>query len=285
MGWGNERRLAFIDFRLYWGGRINRKDLTDFFGISVPQASTDLRKYQEEAPDNAKYDKSGKFYYATKNFKPKFTSADASDYLAQLRLISSNIIKKDESFLSFIPSFDTIPNPIRSVDSKVVREIVTAINDKMSVEILYQSMNRDQPIWRRATPHTLAYDGYRWHFRAYCYVRNAFLDFLFPRVLNIKNPQPDEIDPTADLEWSNFIEVKIAPHPGLTKAQKTRIESDYEMKDGIATLNVRAALYFYFERHFGLDKECESREAKQQQIILLNRDEVEEERALYRSKI
>jgi len=285
MRWGIERRLAFIDFRLYWEGRINRKDLTEFFGISVPQASTDLRKYQEEAPDNVEYDKSAKFYYATKNFKPIFTSADSSDYLAQLRLLSGNIIKKDESFLSIIPSFDTIPNPIRSVDSRILRRVVAAIKDKMSVEILYQSMSRDQPIWRRVTPHTLAYDGYRWHFRAFCYVRNAFLDFLFPRVLNIRNPQLDEIDPTADLEWSNFIEVRVAPHPGLTEAQKRRIESDYEMKNGIAVLKVRAALYFYFEKHFGLDEECESREAKQQQIILLNRDEVEEKRALYRTNI
>ena len=44
--WGQERRLEFIDFRLYWEGRINRSDLIDFFGISVPQASLDLAKYQ-----------------------------------------------------------------------------------------------------------------------------------------------------------------------------------------------------------------------------------------------
>ena len=38
--WGTERRLEFIDFRLYWEGRVNRADLTREFGISVPQASS-----------------------------------------------------------------------------------------------------------------------------------------------------------------------------------------------------------------------------------------------------
>ena len=32
--WGVERRLEFIDFRLFWDGRINRGDLTEQFGIS-----------------------------------------------------------------------------------------------------------------------------------------------------------------------------------------------------------------------------------------------------------
>ena len=91
MRWGVERRLEFIDFRLYWEGRINRKDLTEFFSIYVPQASADLRKYQEKAPNNIEYDKSGKFYFATANFKPVFISPDSSDYLAQLRLISDKI--------------------------------------------------------------------------------------------------------------------------------------------------------------------------------------------------
>ena len=37
--WGIERRLEFIEFRLYWEGRVNRADLTSVFGISTVQAS------------------------------------------------------------------------------------------------------------------------------------------------------------------------------------------------------------------------------------------------------
>ena len=40
--WGIERRLEFIEFRLFWEGHINRGDLMAAFGISINQASTDL---------------------------------------------------------------------------------------------------------------------------------------------------------------------------------------------------------------------------------------------------
>lgn len=282
MRWGIERRLAFIDFRLYWEGRINRKDLTEFFDISIPQASTDLRKYQEEAPDNVEYDKSGKFYYATKNFKPIFTSADSFDYLAQLRLISSNIINKDESFLGVLPNLDITPNPNRAVNPNILRKILRAIREKKSLEIEYQSMSRDNPIWRRISPHTLAYDGHRWHVHGYCFIRKSFRDFVFARILNAKGFHPSEIDPTTDTEWNNFLKVKLGPHPGLTDSQRRIIESDYGMVNGSVTITIRSALYFYFERQFRLDKECETRPAKEQQIILLNRDEIEEKRALFK---
>jgi len=283
MRWGVERRLEFIDFRLYWEGRINRKDITNFFGISIPQASADLRKYQQKAPKNIKYDKSGKFYFATKKFQPVFISPDSSDYLSQLRLISSGILKEEESFLGQVPCFDTTPNPARSVDSETLRIILRAINDKMSLEIEYQSMSREQPIWRRVVPHTLAYDGYRWHIHAYCYLRKTFRDFLFARVLNIRDLQPDDIDSSADARWHNFIEVKIAPHPGLTESQKRIIERDYEMENGFGIIKVRAALYFYLERHLRLDEKCESRPPKEQQIILINRTEIKKMLARYNS--
>ena len=48
--WGVERRLEFIEFRLFWEGGVNRSDLIDTFGVSVPQASKDLTHYQERAP-------------------------------------------------------------------------------------------------------------------------------------------------------------------------------------------------------------------------------------------
>lgn len=283
MRWGIEQRLAFIDFRLYWEGRINRKDLTEFFGISIPQASADLRKYQERAPNNVEYNKRRKFYFATKNFEPVFISADSSDYLSQLRLISSGILRKEESFLGHVPCFDTIPNPARSVDSEILRNILKAINNKMSVKIQYQSMSRAEPIWRRIVPHTLAYDGYRWRIRAYCYLRKSFRDFLLARILKIGDHQADEIDSSGDIMWHNFIEARIAPHPGLSEAQKKIIERDYGMENATGTIKVRAALYFYLERRLGLDKECESRPPHQQQIILLNRAEIDEMLASYQS--
>ena len=82
--WGVEQRLEFIEFRLFWEGGINRSDITGFFGVSVPQASKDLTQYQELAPDNVRYDRSEKRYFATDSFCPRFLKPDADHYLAQL---------------------------------------------------------------------------------------------------------------------------------------------------------------------------------------------------------
>ena len=52
--WGVERRLEFIEFRLFWEGYVNRGDLIDVFGISVQQASTDLNRYLGLAPEGTR---------------------------------------------------------------------------------------------------------------------------------------------------------------------------------------------------------------------------------------
>jgi predicted DNA-binding transcriptional regulator YafY len=200
-----------------------------------------------------------------------------------LRLIFNKVLKAEESFLGMVPSFDSIPSVARVVDSEILRNILKGINEKMSMEINYQSMSRDQPIWRKIAPHTLAYDGFRWHIRAYCYTHNEFRDFLLVRILELKNLQPAVIDSSTDSRWHHIVEVKIEPHPGLSDAQKKVIERDYGMENGAGIIRVRAALYFYLEKHLGLDAGCSLRPANEQQIVLANRDEIEEIMAHYRS--
>jgi hypothetical protein len=73
-----ERRLEFIELRLFSEGHVNRSDLTDQFGVSVNQASTDLNRYIGLAPDNMVYDKSARTYVRGPAFKPRFLEPDAS---------------------------------------------------------------------------------------------------------------------------------------------------------------------------------------------------------------
>src|SRR3546814_8200845 len=82
--WGVERRLEFIEFRLFWEGVVNRSDIIDMFDVSVPQASKDLTLYQERAPHNALYDKSAKRYVASEQFEPHFLKPDPYGYLSRL---------------------------------------------------------------------------------------------------------------------------------------------------------------------------------------------------------
>ena len=68
--WGVEQRLAFIEFRPFWEGHVNRSDLMDQFGVSVNQASTDLNRYIGFAPDNMVVNRHAKL---TPYRRPKLT--------------------------------------------------------------------------------------------------------------------------------------------------------------------------------------------------------------------
>lgn len=55
-------RLDYIDWRLVRAGSLRRSDLTTAFGISIPQASADIKAFQEEHPGAMLYDATHKVY-------------------------------------------------------------------------------------------------------------------------------------------------------------------------------------------------------------------------------
>src|SRR5262245_907144 len=135
MRWGVEKRLEFIEFRLFWEGGINRADIMDRFGVSMPQASKDISLYEEQAPGNLVYDRRQKRYFAAPRFKPIFLKPEADRYLAQLESVSDNIIPAQETWLSDMPAFDATPVPHRQVDVNVLRAILSTIRQAGAVEV------------------------------------------------------------------------------------------------------------------------------------------------------
>src|ERR1700730_4944467 len=102
--WGVERRLEFIEFRLFWEGGVNRSDIIDMFDVSMPQASKDLTLYQERAPHNAIYDKSAKRYVASERFESNFLKPDPYGYLSRLRSVAEGLVELPESWITQIPA-------------------------------------------------------------------------------------------------------------------------------------------------------------------------------------
>ncbi|TGR23476.1 hypothetical protein EN845_20255 [Mesorhizobium sp. M8A.F.Ca.ET.202.01.1.1] len=45
LSWSVQQRLEFIEYRLFWAGRVNRGGLMGQIGFSVNQASTDVNRY------------------------------------------------------------------------------------------------------------------------------------------------------------------------------------------------------------------------------------------------
>ena len=105
--WSAQRRLQFLEFRLFWQGGLNRRDLKEQFGISDQQASADIGAYQETAPGNCQYDRNAKVYVPGPQFTPVFGPPEAQTYLNELRSIDYGITTQEESWIGRVPSFAT----------------------------------------------------------------------------------------------------------------------------------------------------------------------------------
>ena len=272
--WSVERRLAFIEERLFWLGEVNRGDLMRRFGVSPSQASKDIARYLERSPQGLTYDKSAKRYIAGEDFRPVIAAPDASRFLGELRLADLGIVAKDETLLSAFVPFDATPVPERAIDPYVLRAVLFAIRDRTGLLITYQSMSREEPMRRSIGPHALAHDGFRWHARSYDRENGDFRDFGIGRRTR---PRPDRqlrTRPEDDRNWQAFVDLEIAPHPGLTPAQRRAIALDYGMVRGSVRIKVRRALLFYALKRLGLDVPENIRPPHEQHIVLVNRAEV-----------
>lgn len=277
MSWGVQQRLEFIEFRLFWEGSINRADIKDCFAVSTPQASKDLMLYQERAPGNMEYDTRAKRYVAAEKFVLRFLDPDPYVYLTQLRSVAEGIVPAHDSWISELPQADVALTPKRDVDMEVLRKILDAVREGMSVDVFYQSMNRTrpEPIWRRITPHAFGYDGFRWHVRAYCHLELKFKDFLLPRILEVGSKDKPGATGDQDWLWNNLFDVLIGPHPDLTESQKQVVAKDYGFEQGNGVLSIRYAMLFYVLKRLGLLGDATKRSARTQHIVTINRKETE----------
>ena len=272
--WGVERRLEFIEFRLFWEGHVNRGDLMEAFGVSVNQASTDLNRYIGMAPDNMVYDKSARTYIRGSKFDPLFLKPDASRYLSQLRSVADGILDRADAWIGQFPSYDAAPTPVRGVNAKTLRSVIAAIRRAEAIEVRYQSLSRPEPRWRWIAPHAIGFDGFRWHARAFCLIDQSFKDFLLSRIIETRGTKPSEVGADGDADWNEQVTLEIGPHPELSATQQKVIALDYGMRSGRAKIPVRKALLYCALKRLGLDTDPTARRPQDQQIVLLNRDTV-----------
>jgi predicted DNA-binding transcriptional regulator YafY len=273
--WGVERRLWFIDLRLFWERRINRADLMDYFGVSMAQASADLSRYQDLAPGNLAYDKRAKTYVASPTFRSRFAVPDADAYLNTLLSVAAGIVSRDRVWISKVPAFDAVPVLRRAIDPDRLRAVLAAISGNRALHIRYQSMSRAEPSWRWISPHALAFDGFRWHARAFCHIDRVFKDFVLSRALEVGDTALPEGNADDDSNWHRTVTFRIGPHPRLTPAQRKAIELDYGMTEGRLEIEVRAAFAYYVRKRLGLDRPPEEKRPQDQQIVLQNAAEID----------
>lgn len=274
---GLEQKLEFIEFRLYWEGGVNRIDLIERFGVSVPQASNDLTTYREMAPENVSYDLSGKRYVPTAGFAPKFLKPNPERYLAQLKAMVDDILELSDTWLSGLPETDVIPIPTRRTNAEVLRAVLAAVRAKCQVRIRYQSNSPENPdpLWRWISPHAFGFDGMRWHVRAFCHREDRFKDFVLGRCLAAD--KQGEITNVAqqDRQWQEVFEVVLKPNSELTEGQRRAVELDYNMHNGKVIVPVRCALLYYFYKRLRLDVAAYVDKARERPVEVSNQKEFE----------
>lgn len=249
--WGQERRLQFIDFRLRWEGRLNRKDLIEHFGVSVPQASLDIAKYLELAPDNLAYDASSKSYQANGDFRPVYIESSAARYLAELLATKAGLLEPSGSFIGPGVEVDLAPTPSRAIDDETVVSLVRAIKGQRTILVRYQSMS-SSAMERVMSPLALGHDGFRWHVRAFCHRKNRFSDFVLTRLSHVRDNGEAMVSIKDDVEWNTLVPLVLIPHPELSEDKRAAIAYDYGMENGEVVLPCRQAFLFYTLKHLGL---------------------------------
>jgi hypothetical protein len=252
-GWGQERRLEFIEFRLLWDGKLNRGELVEFFGISIQQASLDLARYIELAPGNLHYDRSEKVYKVQSPLNLVFTQPDSQVFLDQLSGPPAGATSAQLSFIGWRPPCGIVKYPTRSIRPEILMRVIWAIRDRQDIEITYQSMRQPAAGRRWIFPHAIAFDGARWHARAWCHENHYFKDFVFARIQHIHAARKSDVNDQHDHRWHTLATVVLRPHHDLTAGQRLAVETEFAMRDGMLEVTLREALVHYLIRQLRID--------------------------------
>jgi hypothetical protein len=280
--WGVQRRLEFIDFRLFWDGRFNRSDMGETFGISAQQASADIAQYESKAPGNLTYDRGEKAYVRTPAFAPAFIGASVERYLLQLVAIENRWMRQEDTWFNTMPPVEIVTLGRRATDSHVLLRILDAIRNHQQIDLEYASITGSSNQARVIAPHALAHSAGRWYVRAWTRDHNDFRDYNLDRIRSVGMLRPSAIDPALDFEWAHEINLQIAPNPALPAESRAALAAEYGMENERLLMPCRLSLSFYLMSEHNLDVPEGRLPPQKQQLVLLNRAEVETARSAAR---
>ena len=244
-------RLAFIEFHLWFLGKVSRKDVLERFDIATAAGTRDLVLYKELAPNNLDY--LGKSYHYSSTFKPLFQhktdrvlSALTSGFGDGERGIHSTLLP------------NAIPARLHQPALVSLAAITRAIHLRYPLKLIYHSMKTGKNP-REIVPLALVDSGLRWHVRAYDRTKNEFRDLVLTRMEKIsefnmgdqrRTIQAHE-DLKSDDQWNMIVHLDLVPHPSHIHPESVML--DYGMCNGTLKVQARAATAGYVLRQWQVD--------------------------------
>ena len=280
--WGVRQRLEFIDFRLFWEGRLNRSDVASTFGISPQQASADVGQYGEIAPNNVAYDRNEKAYRRTDHYEPAFIGDAVEPHLLQLVAVENGWMRRDETWFDAMPPVEVTGLRRRAMDPTVLLGILDAVNTRSAIDIEYGSLTGSVRPSRTIAPHALAYSAGRLYVRSWSAHHNDFRNYSLNRISAARGSRPSPVDPSLDFEWMHMKNLIILPNPDLPRERQAAVAWEHGMTDGRLVLPCRLSLSYYLMAEHNLEIEPGVLKPAKQQIVLENREEVIQARTMAR---
>lgn len=250
---GIEERLKFIEFCLFWEGEVSRPRISEQFGISSQQGSTDLKEYKNRFPQNIEYSLEHRRYLKTKNFSLELFKSASDEYIHFLESVAQKNTTKQDSWIKEFPVIDSVEIPYRNINDKVFKSLVAAMNTGMSVEIQYTARTSTNTSIKRITPLAFGSDGNRWHLRAYNHDGNRHSDYVLSRITKVSKFEASGATLKDDEAWNTYVTMEIGPHEELKPHKKDALEYEYRMKNGSFNVKCRKAMLFYYLRRYGFN--------------------------------
>jgi hypothetical protein len=241
-------RLFYIEVKAFFCGDLTRADIERRFGVRPAASARDISSYKSLAPNNLVYNAALRNYEPTDRFNTVFEHS-ADRVLAWFRDGYGDSL--DLKIHRTVPC-EAATDLVRP-DLETLAVMTRAIAGRKQVKVKYLSLTSGASS-KTLSPLALADTGQRWHLRAYDCERDRFADFSITRVVKAK---PLEIDIPlnqrieADVQWARVVRLELVPHPGVEYPEA--IEADYQMKDGMLVLDVRAPLVGYALRRWSVD--------------------------------
>ncbi|MFA0415281.1 helix-turn-helix transcriptional regulator [Vibrio renipiscarius] len=268
-------RYRMIEIIALWEGRLTTNHLIQSFGIGRQQASKDINSYLSDiAPGNLVYDKQLKGYKPSDSFSPQLTKGHADEYLHILSRSEDMTITFKELDMGF-ENVSMIRPVTRNISPQVLRPLVQAIREKKRVDISYTSLKNGVEIERIISPHTLVCTPLRWHVRAYCEHSGGYRDFVLSRIQGIPEVNNSTIyGKASDTLWNTNVNVELVPDARFNEKQKSVIERDYGMFEGVLSIATNASLIKYVLDTYNIDTHMQKYTPQGQQILVRNMDEL-----------